>query len=268
MRPVNIDKRIYPVRYFMIANFFGELRKRNLFLFWFGVFNLFAALFVFSIWGFDKNLSYSLLKPIKYFLSIGVFSWSTAWAIYYLYPKKLRSFYSWTIISTMFFHNGIILLQTLRGVSVHEYNNLLPLDSLLFNLMLGCMSLFFLCILILTLHFFFQDKIATSQHNTWGIRMGLVILLCSSMIGGWMLFRMSHTVGGNEGSAGLVFFNWSRRFGDLRVALFFGVHAFQIIPLVSHFFLTTKKQVILFSIFYSFIIIAFFCLAIMKIPFI
>jgi hypothetical protein len=252
----------------MVANFFRELKKRNLFLFWFGIFNFFGALFVFSIWGFDKNLSFLIFKPIKYFLSIGIFSWSIGWSIYYLYPQILRSLYSWIVILTMFIHNGIVLLQTLRGVSVHKYNNLLPLDSLLFNLMSGCMLLLFLCILTLTLHFFFQDKIATSQHYTWGIRMGLVILFCSSLIGGWMLFRMSHTVGGNDGSAGLAFLNWSRRFGDLRVALFFGVHAFQIIPLVSHFFLTTKKQVIVFSVFYSFIIIAFFCLAIMKIPFI
>lgn len=252
----------------MIVYFFRELKSRSLYLYWFGMVNFFAAFFILPIWGLDNNITPLILKPVKYFLSTGILSWTIGWFIYYLHPKKITNLYTWSIIISLLLHNAILFLLSLRGISTLQYKNLLPLDSLLFYLMEGCMFYFMLNVISVTIHFFFQKKIATSQHFTWSIRMGLLLFLTSSMIGGWMLYRMSHAIGGNDAESGLFFLNWSRKYGDLRVAQFFGVHALQVIPLVGYYFLTTKKQVMVFSFFYFLIIITFLVLAMMKIPFI
>ena len=81
-----------------------------------------------------------------------------------------------------------------------------------------------------------------------------------------MFHIMKHTIGAEDGGAGLPLFNWSTGDGDLRVAHFFAVHSLQTIPLVSYYFLQKKNQVIRFSILYSIVVITLFILALAGIP--
>jgi hypothetical protein len=67
----------------------------------------------------------------------------------------------------------------------------------------------------------------------WGIRLGLLMLLLGSIEGFRMVMHGSHTVGAADGSAGLPFVNWSTRYGDMRIAHFFALHALQLFPLAG-----------------------------------
>lgn len=50
----------------------------------------------------------------------------------------------------------------------------------------------------------------------------------------------THQIGGEMGEAGLPFVNWSAKYGDLRIAHFFGIHALQIIPFIGLFMVARK----------------------------
>lgn len=65
-----------------------------------------------------------------------------------------------------------------------------------------------------------------------------------------MVSVLKHTIGSEDGSAGLPIVNWSKNHGDLRVAHFFGMHALQLIPLVTYLMAKSKRDVIVISALY------------------
>ncbi len=78
--------------------------------------------------------------------------------------------------------------------------------------------------------------------------------------------RLTHTVGGADGSAGIPLTNWSKIYGDLRIAHFIGMHALQAIPILSYYVIQNVKVVVLVAIIYGLMTAAIFVQALQGRP--
>lgn len=106
---------------------------------------------------------------------------------------------------------------------------------------------------------FFQSNFPElPEYYLWAIRLAIIIFVVFSFEGFVMGSRMTHTIGGADGGAGLPFLNWSYRYGDPRVAHFIGMHALQVLPLLSYYLFRNKPTVFIIAILYA--LLAFFTL--------
>ncbi len=251
-----------------MGQFMAELFKRNRILFWFAFFNLLMTIFCFGFAMFDHFLVAGInvwLKPFKYYFSVSILACTFGWILYFLHSKLTVKIISWVMVISLFFENAIILLQAYRKVPSH-FNEDTQFDSLMYHSMIFFMVLFVFAVSVVTIQFYNQKKVSISQHYCWGIRLGMLSFLIFSLIGGWMLHLGSHSMPLGNDTSGIPFLGWSRKYGDFRVAHFLGVHALQIIPLVSYYALEKKNQVIVFSFIYFICVLALFILAFMGQP--
>ena len=63
--------------------------------------------------------------------------------------------------------------------------------------------------------------------------------------------RLSHTVGALNDNSNLFILGWSKTVGDLRVAHFIGMHALQVLPILSFYLLKNTKLTIAVAFIYS-----------------
>lgn len=173
------------------------------------------------------------IKPMKFFVSVGIFLWTTAIYLYYLkgWTKSAR-FISWAMILIFASENFIITMQSARGTTSH-FNGATLFDGLLFATM-GIAITINTLLAVYLLFIYFRAAIDLPKSIVWGMRLGLILFLAASLEGGYMSAQMAHTVGAADGGAGLPVVNWSTTGGDLRVAHFFGMHAFQVVPFFAY----------------------------------
>jgi hypothetical protein len=215
-----------------------EIYKRNLPLARLGTANIIIAIALliylpfnhFEVLGIN-----SMLKPIKFALSIAIMSYTLCWFLYYLIDKNKVKVYNIVTIIAMVFEQLAITFQAFRGQQSH-FNISSTFGIIIFALM----GIFILTFTIWTAYIvllFYKQK-AFNLHPTYllAIRIGLILFVLFSLFGGYIAQRTGHTVGGKDGGKGLLFLNWSRFFGDLRIAHFFGIHSLQIIPITAFIF--------------------------------
>lgn len=173
------------------------------------------------------------IKPMKFFVSIAIFVWTTAVYLYFLkgYEKSAR-FISWNVISIFVVEMIIIVTQAARGTTSH-FNISTPLDAMLFSIM-GLSIALNTLIAVYLLYLYFKAEIDLPRSLLWGMRLGIVLFLASCIEGGYMSSQIGHSVGIADGGKGLPGVNWSTEGGDLRVAHFIGMHAFQAVPFFAY----------------------------------
>lgn len=249
-------------------NILAELRRRNNLLYWCGIFNIAVAAVCFLLQFIDDAQILGVnrwLKPMKFYLSVGLLAFTLNWLMYYLSNKKLIKIYSWIIAITMLVENGVILMQAVRGTTSH-FNISSAFNGIAFGVMGMVILIFTITAVFITINFFVQKEFNISPAYVWGIRLGLVFFILASVEGGLMIGLFKHTVGGADGRPGLPIVNWSRQYGDLRIAHFFGLHALQVLPLLGFYAAKNKNQLFVFAGLYLIFITALFVQAYKGIP--
>jgi hypothetical protein len=231
--------------------FLENLKSRNETLFYYGIICfVFALLFLaFTLVSTTQvNNVNAWYKPFKFAFSTFLFSWAMAWYCYEL-PSFNIQLFNWTVVILLGFEIIYIAIQASKGELSH-YNISSPIYSFLYFMMALAATLVTLYTAYVGLQFFTNDFPNLSEHYLWAIRLGILIFVIFSFEGFVMGSRLSHTIGGEDGGAGIPILNWSTKFGDPRIAHFIGMHALQVIPIVSFYVLKNTKMTILLGVLY------------------
>lgn len=253
-----------------MKTFLEILKLRNEPLFYFGLLCLilavaFAALsYVTSRQILGIN---AWIKPLKFALSIGIFSWTMGWYTGYLGDGFAIKAYSWSVVILLGFEIVYIAIQAGRGQLSH-FNISTPFYGIMYNLMaIAAAGVSFWTIYIGAL-FFTRTFPDLTEYYVWSIRLGIILFVIFSFQGFAMGAKLAHTVGGPDGGSGLPLVNWSTKFGDLRIAHFVGMHALQVLPLLAHYLLKNTVLTILLGLLYGALAVFVFVQALQGRPFI
>lgn len=234
--------------------FFEALALRNKPLFIFGCGNLLVALLSLVL---SKSLPVTVasvnawLKPLKFGLSIGIFSWTMGWLTDELHLQETVRWYSRSVIILLGFELLYICIQAARGQLSH-YNRSTPLYAALYGLMGLAATVATLHTAYIGVLFCTRSFPQLPSHYIWSIRLGIGLFVIFAFEGAAMGGRSAHTVGGPDGiGPGMALLHWSRQYGDLRIAHFLGMHALQVLPLLSWYVLKNTRLTLLAGLIYS-----------------
>ncbi len=241
-----------------------EKLLQNKLLFWLGTIHLFIFI-ILLIGSFSNNVIVlginSFYKPMKFAASIFIYSWTMGLILNYVIDKKKVKIYSWVAVICMSFEQIAITYQAVKGELSH-FNHSNTFGIILYSLM----GIFILSVTICTGYinyvFIKQKTYNLRPEIVLSIRIGLIYFVLFSLFGGYISSLQGHTVGSIDGGNGLPFINWSKHFGDLRVAHFFGIHSLQLIPIFA--VITSKnldsfKAILAVKIFSFLYLIFVFC---------
>ena len=235
-----------------MIDFLTSIKTKNETLYYFGLICFVLAFLFFGLSRISNTLvsqANAWHKPLKFALSIGIYAWTMA-----LYCSYLNNFnkglFNWSIIFLLGFEIVYIALQAHKGQLSH-FNVSTPMYAALYSLMALAASLVTIYTAYVGILFFTQNFPLLPEYYVWAIRLGIIIFVIFSFEGFVMGSRLSHTIGGKDGGPGIAFLNWSTKFGDPRVAHFIGMHALQIIPLLSYYLFKNVKAVYVLSILYA-----------------
>ncbi len=242
----------------MIA-FFQELKLRNETLFYYGLICFLTALVFLALTKLSSIEVYNVnawYKPFKFAFSTFLYAWAMAWYCHYL-PSFNVKIFNWSIIILLGFEIVYIAIQAGKGQLSH-YNLSTPVYATLYSMMALAATLVTIYTAYVGILFFTNEFPTIPTYYLWAIRLGILIFVIFSFEGFVMGSRLTHTIGGEDGGTGIPILNWSTKFGDPRIAHFIGMHALQVLPILSFYILRNTKITVVISIFY--LLLAFFTL--------
>jgi hypothetical protein len=190
------------------------------------------------------------LKPFKFSVSIGIYSFTLAWLVSLLQRGRRLAWWMGTVTTvTAAVEMVVIILQVLRGQPSH-FNSSSDLNATLFQVM--AISIVTLWLSNAVIAVLVLRERAVERPLLWALRFGLLLALAGMAVAFMMpppkpdqLAMMKegidppmvggHAVGVPDGGPGMPITHWSTTGGDLRVPHFLGIHALQALPLLAMF---------------------------------
>ena len=183
------------------------------------------------------------LKPLKFSISILVYSVTWAWLIAHLPRRRRVAHMAGTVIAVALIVEQVaIVLAAALGTSSH-FNVSTGFATTIWGVMATSITLLYVCTFVTTAAVFFLRLPTPSL--TLAVRAGAVIALVgmglaflmtsptSSQLADFEGVAGAHTVGLDDGGPGLPLLGWSTVGGDLRIPHFIGMHALQVLPLFA-----------------------------------
>ena len=168
-------------------------------------------------------------KPLKFSISIALYSLALAWMLGQLKERAMRRT-AWVIVAGLVLEMVIIVGQAARGQMSH-FSDDGGVGTVLFAIMGATITVVWFATLAIALRFLREP--GRDRAMALAIRLGLVVSLVGMAVGFVLSANGGHSVGVPDGGPGLFFVGWSTTGGDLRIAHFVGLHALQVLPLVA-----------------------------------
>lgn len=235
-----------------MIDFIQNLKTRNETLFYYGLLCLVASIVFIILTKLTNTQVYHVnawYKPFKFAFSTFLFAWAMAWYCYYL-PNFNIKLFNWSVIILLGFEIFYIAFQASKGQLSH-YNVSTPVYAALYSMMAVAATLVTLYTAYIGLLFFTNHFPELPNYYVWGIRLGIVVFVLFSFEGFAMGTRLNHSVGALNDNSNWFIIGWSKTVGDLRVSHFIGMHALQVLPILSYYVLKNTKLTIGLSVVYG-----------------
>ncbi|MBX3099465.1 MAG: hypothetical protein KF761_07760 [Salinibacterium sp.] len=184
------------------------------------------------------------MKPLKFALSIGLYSLTLAWLIGRLPTGSLIARIA-SVAGTIAAVGLVIELVIINGFALvgesSHFNLTTPLHEALWHTMAGSIMVVWVMTLVVAALLFFAPL--GDRARGVAIRAGAILALAGmalamlmtghqpDQLGDYQDVVGAHTVGLPDGGPGLPLLGWSTVAGDLRIPHFIGMHALQVLPL-------------------------------------
>ncbi|MFI6319136.1 hypothetical protein ACIBG8_16525 [Nonomuraea sp. NPDC050556] len=181
-------------------------------------------------------------KPLKFAASFAIYSFTWAWLLSLRHRASRTGWWMGTaLVIAGAAEVAIIFGQAARNRHSH-FNEATELDAALWKAMGVTIGVLLLANIVAAILLLLERQ--ADRVMTWAVRAGLVISAIGLSLGGLMVVHVpgqswaedmagAHSVGVQDGGAGLPLFGWSTVGGDLRVPHFIGMHALQLLPLLA-----------------------------------
>ncbi len=235
-----------------MIDFIQQLKHRNETLFYFGALCLLFSVIFIALTKFTNTQVFNVnawYKPFKFAFSIFLFAWAMAWYCYYL-PNFNIKIFNWTVIILLTFEIFYIAFQAGRGQLSH-YNLSTPVYTTLYSMMALAATVVTIYTAYVGVLFFTNSFPELPTYYVWAIRFGIILFVIFSFEGFLMGSRLNHSVGALNDNSNWFIVGWSKTVGDLRVSHFIGMHALQVLPVLSYYVLKNTKLTIGLSIIYG-----------------
>lgn len=171
------------------------------------------------------------LKPFRFAVSIGLFTWTFAWFSGFVqkYIRTIRIL-NWMIAACMFIEIILISMQSVRGVDSH-FNVSTPFNATVFSIMGGVIGFNAIVIAVWFIVYSFFEKGGEEYRSSviWGL-----LLFLLGNFSGYLLTRYGWPSTEAETIQHMPLTDWKMNLKDLRISHALGLHAIQVLPLCRY----------------------------------